>query len=314
MACYYPIDAWRSKKPNDSGKFPIVFKRSEAQQDEPYKLPCGKCIGCRLQHAQAWGIRCMHEMQSYEQNCFVTLTYNDENLPDDHSLQKEHFRLFIKRLRKQIKPKKIRYFACGEYGTSQDPTNPNTLGRPHYHAIIFNHDFEDKELFKVIRNNDLYTSESLSKLWKKGFATVQEANFSTAQYTAGYVVKKIGGDMAETHYQRINPETGEITPLQPEFMACSTGTKETKGLGYRWCKKYLSDLDKGFITINGTKVPYPKYYDEVYKTLDIDQAAINGRNKSNRVDIYNPDFTLDRLRIKETLKLRKTQKLTERNL
>lgn len=321
MACYYPIDAWWSKNPNDNGNRYLVFTRREASQDEPLKVPCGNCIGCRLQKSQEWGIRCMHEMREYEQNCFITLTYDDEHLPLDNSVHKSHFRTFMKNLRQNLmrdgKTEKIRYFACGEYGTDQDINSVNTLGRPHYHAIIFGHDFEDKTLFKTIRDNPVYTSEYLSNVWKKGHVTVQEANFKTAQYTAGYCVKKIGGHMAETHYQRINQVTGEITNLHPEFMACSTGNKETKGIGSRWARRYLSDLDKGFITNNGDKIPYPKYYNQFI--IDRENEAFYSQyqfqqdDKVNRVDSLDRDFTLDRLRVKEQVKILRTNKLTERN-
>jgi len=309
MACYYPIDAWRGKTPNAKGKYPVVFKRSEAQQDDPLKLPCNKCIGCRLQHAQAWGIRCHHEMQQYDDNCFITLTYDQENLPNDESIHKRHLQTFFKRLRKALSPKKIRYFACGEYGTDQDPNTADQLGRPHYHAIIFNHDFEDKILHKTVRDNPLYTSEQLSTLWGKGISTVQDANFKTAQYTAGYVIKKLGGEFSEKHYQKVNKQTGEITNVHPEFMLCST----RPGIGYNWAKQYLSDLDKGFITFQGKKIPYPKYYDTVYKNLNPEKHMFLCDNKKNRVDQLDPDYTLDRLRVKEKIQKTRTQTLTQRN-
>lgn len=308
MACYYPIDAWRAKAPNASGRYPLVFNRNQAQQDDPLKVPCNKCIGCRLQHAQAWGIRCAHEMRSYDDNCFITLTYDDEHLPHDESIHKRHLQTFFKRLRKSLTGKKIRYFACGEYGTDQDPNTIDSLGRPHYHSIIFNHDFPDKELYKTVRGNPLYTSESLNALWGKGISTVQEANFKTAQYTAGYVVKKIGGEFAEKHYQKLDKSTGEITNVHPEFMLCST----RPGIGYNWAKKYLTDLDKGFITFQGKKVPYPKYYDTVYRQLNDERHQFLRDNKRNRVDSLDRDFTLDRLRVKEKIKKAKTLKLTER--
>jgi len=265
----------------------------------------------------------MHEMREYSQNCFITLTYDDENLPLDKSVHKSHLRKFIKNLRQNLqrdgKTEKIRYFGCGEYGTDQDLNQSvNHLGRPHYHAIIFGHDFEDKTLHSSKRGNDLYTSEYLSKVWKKGHCTVQEANFATAQYTAGYCVKKIGGDMAETHYQITNLETGELTNVHPEFMACSTGNKDIKGIGSRWAKKYLSDLDKGFITNNGHKVPYPKYYNQFIIERENEafysDYQFQQDHKVNRVDSLDRDFTLDRLRVKEKVKLIRTQKLTQRKM
>lgn len=248
-------------------------------------------------------------MRSYPDNCFITLTYDEEHLPSDESIHKRHLQTFFKRLRKSIAPKKIRYFACGEYGTDQDPSTADQLGRPHYHAIIFNHDFPDKELQKTVRDNPLYSSAQLFKLWPFGLSTVQEANFKTAQYTAGYVVKKIGGEFSEKHYQKINKLTGEITNVHPEFMLCST----RPGIGYNWAKQFLSDLDKGFITFEGKKIPYPKYYDKVYSQLNEEKHMFLRDSKKNRVDPLDRDFTLDRLRVKEQIKIIRTKKLTERN-
>ena len=101
-------------------------------------IPCGKCIGCRLDKAQDWATRSLIEAKQWKNNCFITLTYNDKNLPKNGSLYKRDMTLFWKNLRYYHKGAEsriykgreeypIRYFSCGEYGGEK--------GRPHYQLI-----------------------------------------------------------------------------------------------------------------------------------------------------------------------------------
>ncbi len=127
MTCYYPNNAHIvGVKPD--GKKILNFGLPQKSGQEGLLLPCGQCIGCRLERSRQWAIRCVHEAQLYEENCFITLTYNDENLPTDNSLDKQHWVLFMKKFRKKIAPHKIRFFMCGEYGEDQDTTTTKTLG------------------------------------------------------------------------------------------------------------------------------------------------------------------------------------------
>jgi hypothetical protein len=125
--------------------------------------------------ANEWALRGHFELKEHEKNCFITLTY--ENNPI--RLHKEHMQNFIKRLRKSIFPKKIKYFAAGEYGDQKL--------RPHYHIIIFGHDFDDKEYIRKSQSDlPIYESKQLQKLWKYGMAITQEANANTIRYSAKY--------------------------------------------------------------------------------------------------------------------------------
>ena len=95
-------------------------------KDVPFiQVPCGKCLECRIQHARAWADRCVVEAKQYDDNYFVTLTYDDAHLPAKNSLVPDDLQKFMKRLRKHFPNNKIRFFACGEYG--------DTSWRPHYH-------------------------------------------------------------------------------------------------------------------------------------------------------------------------------------
>jgi len=142
LTCYHPLRAFKTV----SGT--IVFNGNKPNIKEALNLPCGKCIGCRLDRSRQWAIRCMHEASLYERNCFITLTYSDEFLPNDRSVNVRHFQLFMKKLRKRFGPN-IRFYHCGEYGEK--------TSRPHYHALLFNFDytFRTHKITRIYKANQL---------------------------------------------------------------------------------------------------------------------------------------------------------------
>ena len=102
MPCYSPLTGYVSREPSKNGKFPIVFDPKKGWIDRSVTVPCGQCIGCLLERSRQWAMRCSHEASLYDENCFITLTYDDEHLPPDGCLNKEHFQKFMKRLRKRF--------------------------------------------------------------------------------------------------------------------------------------------------------------------------------------------------------------------
>jgi len=307
MPCYYPLDGWRAKNPNDSGKYGIVFTRQEAQQDCPMKIPCGRCIGCRLERSRQWAMRCTHEASMYDHNCFLTLTYDADNVPSTGSLNLEDFQRFMKRFRQEVSPIKIRFFMCGEYGANNDPSNLSTLGRPHYHAIIFNYDFPDRKFFKNGKSGEpMYISAQLDKVWQLGHATIGDCTFKSAGYVARYCMKKITGDPAEKHYESFNPETAEVIQLKPEFGSMST----KPGIGRAWFEKYRHDIDKGWCTLKGVKMAPPKYYNKLYKELYGDEYCFIEERKQAAIDPMDPEQQPDRLRVREKVRKIRTKSLT----
>ena len=188
MACYHPLKGYRSSELTKNGKRKIVFNRNQGYADLPVTVPCGQCIGCRLERSRQWAIRCHHEASLYENNSFITLTYADEYLPQNGSLDLNAQQKFFKRLRKKY-GSGIRFYACGEYGSK--------FGRPHYHACLFNHDFADKTLWKITNDVPLYRSSSLEELWPYGHSSVGNVTFQSAAYVARYILKKITGEHAD---------------------------------------------------------------------------------------------------------------------
>lgn len=65
-------------------------------------LPCNDCIGCFRRTSLEWACRCVHEAQMHRYNSYITLTYDDNNLPANNSLHHPHFVRFMKDVRHAI--------------------------------------------------------------------------------------------------------------------------------------------------------------------------------------------------------------------
>lgn len=336
MPCYHTIKAYILRKTKtENGKSKVVFRKSEVGTEDYRKieLPCGKCIGCRLDKSREWAVRCVHEAQMHHYNSFITLTFCDgEHHGCEHeisdqliSLRKRDFQLFMKRLRKEAYKQekeyqkglkdgknpnddcrtilstggRIRYFHCGEYGSQ--------LQRPHHHACLFGCDFSDKTLWNVRDGVKLYRSSQLEKLWPYGFSTIGEVTFASAAYVARYVTKKINGKGAAKHYGiKADVETGEVSYLKtPEYVTMS----RRPGIGKEWFEEYASDcFPSDFITIDGIKLAVPRYY---LKQLSEDVnlvAAIQERRMRNGLKSIEHQ-TGKRLRDREKVKLASIRKL-----
>lgn len=293
MPCFYPITAYRSAA-DGSIHFGEKYLPREGGVKE-LRLPCGQCDGCRIERSRQWAVRCMHEASMHEQNTFVTLTYNDDHLPSTGGLVYRDFQLFMKRLRKKFKERKIRFFACGEYGSLNE--------RPHFHAIIFNLDFSDKVLFKMARTGEaLYTSADLQSLWSSkggdpiGFATCGSVTLNSASYVARYVMKKRTRGSANPFKTGIDLETGEVVINEQEFVRMSL----KPGIGRAWYDKFKTDcFPEDFIVMNGKKMKPPKYY---FKILSEEDEKMYDEIIDARADAAHEkrlDATPDRLAVRE---------------
>ncbi len=246
MACFAPLDGWRSRERTESGKRAIVFDARTAYRDLPVTLACGKCIGCRLERSRQWAVRCVHEASLWEKNVFATLTYKE--LPPGGSLRPRDFVLFMKRLRKEreclrcIVPcdhGKVRFFHCGEYGAG---------GRPHHHVLLFNCSFDDGEVFKKAPSGEvIYRSKELERLWPHGFSSFGNVTFQSAGYVARYSLKKVS--------------VSQLSGREPEYLTMS----RRKGIGAAWISKYHADVyPRDELVLSGGKVCRPpRFYDQV---------------------------------------------------
>lgn len=262
MTCYHPQTVYRSRDLNPSGKRSITWNpaATSAFSGIPLQIPCGQCIGCKLERSRNWAIRCVHEAQLHEQNSFLTLTYDEKHLPSDESLHVSHHQNFMKRLRKFLSPKKVRFFHCGEYGEK--------TGRPHYHTLLFGHRFSDMEKIKTVRGHDYYTSAKLGELWQNGMNVIGEVTFESAAYVARYITKKITGPNAERFYEG----------RKPEYVTMS----RRPGIAQTWFDKYKSDLfPDDFVVIEGRTMPVPRFY--LSKLSESEQAEIKAERHRNSV-------------------------------
>ncbi len=275
MPCFYPLKGWRGA-PNGNGPAGIVFSRKESTGIY-MQVPCGQCIGCRLERSRQWAIRCVHEAKMHDKNCFLTLTLDPEYIPLHGTLDKTHFPGFIKRLRKRLEPLKIRYFHAGEYG--------RVTRRPHYHALIFGYDFPDKTKWSERNGNVVFRSNELEEVWGLGFCEIGSLTFESAQYVARYIVDKITGNVAEEYYDG----------REPEFATMST----RPGIGRMWFDKWWRDVyPSDQVVIRGKVMKPPAYYDRILEAErpDMFEAVKTARTKKR----HKEDETEERLAVIET--------------
>ena len=285
MPCFHPLQAWKTE---DGIKFYNPYK--DNRNHKGIKIPCRQCTGCRSEYSRQWAMRNVHEAQLHDRNVFITLTYDDEHLPKNGTLVKDHFRLFIKSLRKPHKklgwtpPKKIRFYMCGEYGEK--------FGRPHYHAILFNTYFPDSTPIQGKPN--LFDSNILRQIWGKGHVSIGAVTFESAAYVSAYVQKKINGKQKDEHYAIYNKETGEyFGQLQQEYANMS----RKPGIAGDWLAKYKDRVyQTDDITINGRKMRPPKYYDRLYEIDHQDKMEEIKKNRKKEMDKLAHLFTPEALK------------------
>ncbi|WNK13562.1 MAG: replication initiator protein [Microvirus sp.] len=291
MPCFFPIPAWKSRDLADvsakTKKTKLVFKSELGLKSTALEIPCGQCIGCRLDRARSWAIRCIHEASLHKDNCFLTLTYKDDQ--PNHSLNKRDFTLFMKKLRKKFPLKEIRYFQCGEYG---DETQ-----RPHHHVLLFGFDFLDKVYFTQSQGNKIFVSKLLSELWPHGIHSIGEITFDSACYTARYILKKTTGPNAKEHYgERI-----------PEYTTMS----RRPGIATTWFQQNFPDIynyDKCVISHDFVARP-PVFYDRMYEHIFPDNyKSIKKNRRANALS--NPENTDERRKIKHKITIIKQSRIS----
>jgi hypothetical protein len=317
MACYKPLTAYQCADRS------IIWREIPgADVVRTLSLPCGQCVGCRLERSRQWAVRCMHEAQMHTSNCFITLTFANFSWYDakkvkfdipyryhrQHSamdLIYDEYQLFMKRFRKRFPDFKIRFYMAGEYGESFD--------RPHYHACIFGFDFPDKKfLSRTSTGSILYTSKILEELWPYGYSSIGDVNFESAAYVARYIMKKQTGKVRlnedgsvidpEQHYEFCDLLTGELFKRTPEFNKMSL----KPGIGQAWFDKFMSDVyTTDSVVVRGKKCRPPRFYDNKFKELFPEEfdgiqfkRELEGRSRFE-------DNTLERLAVKEKVALAK---------
>ncbi len=282
MPCYSPLEGFHCPKGG------ISFSRSKSTGLR-MTVPCGQCVGCRLERSRQWAVRCMHEASLHAENCFITLTYSDGHLPPYGSLVKKHFQDFMKRLRRG-KNGRVRYFHCGEYGSVNR--------RPHYHALLFGHDFVDKVPWRKAGDHQVFRSSALESTWKFGHAEIGSATFESAAYVARYCVKTLQNlrfregsresylEAVEREYSRCDTVTGEIVQVAPEYVTMS----RRPGIGAGWFDKFSAEVyPSDEVIVRGKSTRPPRFYDKLCEDEGNFDEVAAGRAKARRKAEETPD-------------------------
>lgn len=213
-------------------------KRNNSIIPEYQLTPCGICMACRINRATQWADRLTHELEEWQDASFLTITYDDDHLPENGSLEKNEIKLFIKRLRFHWN-KPIKYYICGEYGD-------NTL-RPHYHGIFFG---------IGVQNLKYYGWTAWQKKCSLKNFHVDICIPETIRYTTKYIHKKLLGKKASEEYLKMK--------IEPPFALMS------KGIGKNWAIKNADKIKQKehLISDNGKPHGIPRYYRNL---LDITQ-------------------------------------------
>lgn len=295
MSCFHPLHAVFKGYKENGKKDIVIIGDNECIHDDKYierhyglkakliEIPCGKCVGCRLEYSRIWANRCVLEAKKYEYNYFITLTYDneydkrndgsssvplvyilDENGVVKHEIQtlrKKDLQDFFQHLRDYIKCKcsqnyclKFRYYACGEYGEKN--------GRPHYHIILFNCNLFNDMLPEYTDDAGFvhYQSKILNDIWKLGRTEICEFSWHTAAYTARYVMKKHKG---------LDSKYYELHHKEPEFVLMS----RRPGIGRDYFDenyKKIYQFDSYFVSQDEKVVVCKpgRYYDNLFDSID----------------------------------------------
>lgn len=361
MPCYHPLKGFVIGTTRDGKKRLKVtnYEVSYVYQDSPdgafycagpsdsyghfrfvrdfIELPCGHCVGCRLERSRQWANRCLMELEYHDSAYFVTLTYNDDYVPRSYyadpatgeaqpslTLCKRDFQLFMKRLRKAFPEDKIRFFACGEYG-------PTTF-RPHYHAILFGLHLNDLVPFgQSTQGFQYYTSQSLQNVWSERVAPTREGSvtplthslwspighvlvanvtWETCAYTARYVMKKLNGPEGQ-FYTDFN--------IEPPFSLMS----RKPGIARQWYDDHPDMYDYEYISVKtptgGRKFRPPKYFDKLFdfddpeKSAEIKAIRQKMAEESKKAKLAKTSLSyLEMLQVEEDTKLNSIKKLQRR--
>lgn len=283
--CFRPIQVFQAP---EGGPISFVERKGLLSRE----IPCGRCIDCRIGKSRDWAVRNVHESKMHKRSIFATMTYDDEHYPEDGCVSVRECQLFMKRLRWEYSPTPIRFFMSAEYGAR--------TWRAHYHALLYGIWPEDAKHWSGSRDEQLFSSARLDRAWAKGRVLFGRVSFESAQYCAGYVVEKITGDLAPSHYCRPHPLTGELVQLTPPFSVMS----RRPGIGHSFLEKFGSDIyPHGEVVVRGgARLPPPRYYDRWFLERNPEAAEDLAIQRELRAYERRGDNTWERLAAKEEVK------------
>lgn len=305
MACYHPLRLWIiGTKDNGKMKTVVTSHSQEYLQvgtqeyfaEDSLSIPCGQCVGCRLEYSRQWASRCMLESKYHDENYFLTLTYDEEHVPhseyvdmetgeikDILTLHKKDLQDFNKRLRSALSRRGdsgFRFYACGEYGSLS--------ARPHYHMIAFGLHLDDLIKYKDTKTGTLYNSPFLDKIWKNGHVVVGSVTFESCAYVSRYIMKKKKGQEADVY---------DYYNITPEFTVMS----RKPGLARLYFEEHSESMYQfdGIVLPGGRFSQPPRYFDKLMEAIDEDlmyDIKLNRRDVAEAIQeskLYISDASLD---------------------
>lgn len=223
----------------------------------------------------------------HEYGWFLTLTYDEDHVPEYGSLRAADLRAFFKSLRKKFPAGTLRYFACGEYGELSQ--------RPHYHAVLFGPELLDRCFLRRRGGHPVWRSETVAAHWKHGLHELGTVTRESASYVAGYVRKKVSRKAFPDADVRVDPGTGELVEVEPEFSRMSL----RPAIGRSWIEKYWRDVyPRDFVVVEGGEYKPPRYYD---KWMDENHPEIMLEVREKRYAEMQ-DLEPEKLRAKEKIR------------
>jgi len=220
-------------------------------------VPCGKCPPCKHRRVNDWVFRLLNEDKVSTTSHFVTLTYDTDHVPISRNgymtLRKKDFQDYMKRLRKLCVGFTLKYYAVGEYGT--------TNKRPHYHAIIFN-----------CPNPDFFYDAWHLNGIPIGSIHVGQVSGDSIAYTMKYIDKA----SFERKHARDDRE--------PEFPLMS------KGLGASYLTDQViswhrSDLKNTYVHKDGFRIALPRYYvSKIFTDQQRRYQALLAQDAANKIE------------------------------
>jgi len=224
-------------------------------------VPCGHCEECNKSRARGWAYRILEEAKKYENNFFLTFTYEDDHLPlvrfnDSYvnTLVSDEISRFNKKLKTYLHRKKMnsefRFYGVGEYGS-------RTL-RPHYHVIYFNLDIPDLE-FNYYKDGFIhFKSEFLNSVWNKGLVDIGAVDIGSACYVARYCDKKQDRDQQQKLFLKDHNIVSEFSCMS-----------RRPGIGADALDKIIENVKNGVYSLqaNGSNFSIPIYYSKKVKDI-----------------------------------------------
>ena len=299
MICFHPLVGCRGP----DGWMPKPANWSHRSDLESLTVRCGQCKGCRIHRTREWSIRLVHHAETDPLCSFVTLTYDDDHLPDDLSIRQRDLQLFIKAIRKRTRHH-VSYYACGEYGERKGVR----LVNPHYHLALFGVDvWKDRRQVRSSSRFPMYESPVLTDSWRdfsgdgkpRGAAIWSDLTLDSAAYVAGYIRKKLNGLQGVFAYNHFDIWTGEVfASREPPFALQS----KVPPIGLNWIKRHWREVYKhDSVFVKGTEVKPPKFYDDFLQTVDLDLYCQIKADRDWAADHSKEDRSWRALAIKERL-------------